>query len=301
MLSRIGWLLILLCFHSCQAGFIDWWDAPGKEAGRQNRRHHSPRCCFAHDCLLQDRGQHAIVTTLRTPNYLVLVRELHCSLTKYNPGVRFIVASVAKDLDALTIREVESFAEYREIEEVPINNTMLQRFSKNWCKLRIFGWDDLDSIILMDSDMVVRGDLTHIFHLPTDFAWTMDSGPGMEIEQGGFIFMRPCQAVAADMINLALSDEALQFRDGFAEQQFLQWYFRYSGIRLSSMYNMDFEVMQRTEHRTAGGAKPLVVHFAFDKPFDALPNDPRYQYLCWQPQQRRQTQSKSAASRIRGF
>ena len=45
-------------------------------------------------------------------------------------------------------------------------------------------WVEFDAVIMLDSDMVVRGDLTHVFHLPTDFAWTMDSGPGMEIEAG---------------------------------------------------------------------------------------------------------------------
>ena len=63
------------------------------------------------------------MTTLRTPEYLVLVRELHCSLLKHNPGARLIVAAVAGDLDAATIAEVQNFTEYREIEDVPIVNS----------------------------------------------------------------------------------------------------------------------------------------------------------------------------------
>ena len=63
------------------------------------------------------------MTTLRTPEYLVLVRELHCSLLKHNPGARLIVAAVAGDLDAAIITEVQNFTEYREIEDIPIVNS----------------------------------------------------------------------------------------------------------------------------------------------------------------------------------
>ena len=63
------------------------------------------------------------MTTLRTPEYLVLVRELHCSLLKHNPAARLIVAAVAGDLDAAIIAQVQNFTEYREIKDVPIINS----------------------------------------------------------------------------------------------------------------------------------------------------------------------------------
>ena len=31
--------------------------------------------------------------------------------------------------------------------------------------------EDLDAVIVMDLDMTIHGDLTHLFSLPTDFAW----------------------------------------------------------------------------------------------------------------------------------
>lgn len=53
------------------------------------------------------------------------------------------------------------------------------------------------------------------------------------------------------------------------------------------MYNAEFEVLQHTRHRTAGGVKPLVVHFGFNKMFEVSTDDPRYQYMCWRPKQAR--------------
>ena len=67
---------------------------------------------------LQCRGSRAYVTTLRSPQYLVLVKELHCSIQKHSsPDVRLIVLAVPGDLNASIIADVQSFAEYREVEE----------------------------------------------------------------------------------------------------------------------------------------------------------------------------------------
>jgi len=58
-----------------------------------------------------------------------------------------------------------------------LNNACREaRFTKNWFKLRFFGWTEFDALIILDSDCTVRGDLTHIFKLPTDFAWALEAG-----------------------------------------------------------------------------------------------------------------------------
>ena len=49
------------------------------------------------------------------------------------------------------------------------------------------------------------------------------------------------------------------------------------------MYNAEFEMLLKTQHITAGGAKPLAIHFALDKPFDVGPDDVRWEYLCYRP------------------
>jgi hypothetical protein len=68
------------------------------------------------------RGNYAFITTLRSPEYLVFVRELHCSLMKTNPGARLIVIGVEGDLDENVVKQVKEFSEYREVEDLNIPN-----------------------------------------------------------------------------------------------------------------------------------------------------------------------------------
>ena len=85
---------------------------------------------------LRCRGSRAYVTTLRSPEYLVLVKELHCSIQEHSsPDMRLIVLSVAGDLDASVIADVQSFAEYREVEELTFSNDWFPRQASAICWL----------------------------------------------------------------------------------------------------------------------------------------------------------------------
>ena len=46
----------------------------------------------------------------------------------------------------------------------------------NWLKLRAWELQEWDAVVLLDADVTVLGDLTHIFSLPTDFAAVLDNG-----------------------------------------------------------------------------------------------------------------------------
>ena len=50
------------------------------------------------------------------------------------------------------------------------------RYTLNWLKLRAWELQEWDAIVLLDADVTVLGDLTHIFSLPTDFAAVLDNG-----------------------------------------------------------------------------------------------------------------------------
>jgi len=98
------------------------------------------------------------------------------------------------------------------------------------------------------------------------------------------MFVRPCAAVADHMMALALNNKRLHFENRWAEQSFIEWYNRYSGLRLDSMYCCDPELLRKTHNRTAGGADPLLLHFAFNKPFEITPADHRWEWMCYRPQ-----------------
>lgn len=50
------------------------------------------------------------------------------------------------------------------------------RYTLNWVKIRVWEQEQWDGIIMIDVDVTVLGDLTHLFHLPTDFAAVPDNG-----------------------------------------------------------------------------------------------------------------------------
>jgi hypothetical protein len=160
-------------------------------------------------------------------------------------------------------------------------NDLQPRFSKNWVKLRAWQWEDYDALIMLDSDMVVLGDITHLFQLPTDFAWApMQGHSGWTHNRGGFVMLRPCRQTFDSMMQLMLADEELLYKHGRAEQSFLSWFFRYTAFELSMKYNFNFDFL--VNGRTSGGEEPLIIHFADKKPFHAQPEDPEWPYLCWQ-------------------
>lgn len=47
-------------------------------AGRTDVSDPSPKCCIAEDCLANDQGRHAVITSLRTNKYLPLVQVCAC-------------------------------------------------------------------------------------------------------------------------------------------------------------------------------------------------------------------------------
>jgi hypothetical protein len=85
--------------------------------GRYDLSHPAQHCCRGTDCLARSTGRFAIVTTVRTSEYMTCFRELHCSLLKSNPGTKLIVLGVEGDLTAAQISELEQVAEYRIVED----------------------------------------------------------------------------------------------------------------------------------------------------------------------------------------
>ena len=287
-LAVTGSALFCLAMALACATFLFQSGHRGDAYGRSFLDHPSPRCCFTADCLSATREgglartgsyptKHAFVTSLRTPEYMVLLRDLQCSLTATNPGIPLVVLAVSDELSPAVIAEIKSVAQYREVPNIEFPNHE-PRYSKNWFKLNAWALTEYESLILLDADMVVLGDLTHIFDLPTDFAWSYLNAPdGYAYNAGGFVMLRPCKSVFAHILQTA-EEHSMLYRRNFAEQSFLAWYFAYTGYRLPMTYNANFHFL--TNGLTAGGSRPLVVHFANAKPFDIQPGDDAWEYMC---------------------
>ena len=80
-------------------------------------------------------------------------------------------------------------------EDLRSANTAEERFSLNWIKLQLWRWEEYDALVVLDADVLVRGDLTH---LATDFAWTRNNGPfGWEVNK---VRARPCAGVSLSLL-----------------------------------------------------------------------------------------------------
>ena len=82
------------------------------------------------------------------------------------------------------------------------------------------------------------------------------------------------------MLRLASSNELLQFQYTNAEQDYFDWYFKYTRYTLPLEYNA---LPDRLDGNvTLGGVIPRVVHHTQFKPFKRIPNAPGHQFLCSQ-------------------
>ena len=199
------------------------------------------------------------------------------------------MVGVKGDLDARTVAEINTLAEYRLV-KVPSFDARIKKFALNWWKVMPWGFTEFDAILMLDADTVVLSNLMHLFALPTDFAWATFQAPGFDINVGGLTFLRPCKAVLAHMLELVAADPDLHFQDVFAEQSFFEWYFKYTGLRLPMEYNAAYFALEECGGTTCGGIKPKVVHFAYGprgKPMNITSNDPEWQYMCHRPKQRK--------------
>ncbi|KAL3132093.1 hypothetical protein ABBQ32_008703 [Trebouxia sp. C0010 RCD-2024] len=213
--------------------------------------------------------------------------------TSHNPSVKIIVMAVAGELSQEVTRDIQEYAEYLEVPNIEYSNTLEPRYSKNWFKLNAWNMTEYTSIIMLDADVIVTQDLSHIFSLPTDFAWCYLNAPNNHNwNAGGFIMLRPCQPVFEHMLRVLKADESKRFPKELAEQAFLSWYFEYTGMRLPLIYNAN-RIFLQENGLTVSGVAPAVAHFAEKaaKPFDVSEGDPRWKYMCYRYKQRHRKHS----------
>ena len=75
---------------------------------------------------------------------------------------------------------------------------------------------------------------------------------------------------------------------GYAEQAFLNWYFRWDRWVLPSIYNLHFRTYADNNYTTACGRAPIVIHFngwIGREPLIPGPADDEWPFLCHAPKQ----------------
>lgn len=229
-----------------------------------------------------------VLTYIRSDNYLPLLQQFECTFRRSNPGVELGVMTVPGELGPDTLAWLDS-RDVTRIEVPPLNypNYYNPRYGQNWLKLRAWSMTEYSSILLIDSDTVVLGSLSPLFSLPVGFAasWDQSKLLGRFNTQlsginGGVLLLRPCPEVQQHMVSLLDNHPKLRFSHGAAEQDFLNWYFRYTGMMLPLEYNaMASDSLKG--NLTIGGKAPVVVHFTQNKPFHgSVAGKPGHQFLC---------------------
>ena len=241
--------------------------------GRTDSDFPSPNCCIDSQCLARDKGRYAVLTTLRSNEYLPLLVHLSCSLLHSNPSLKLLVATVKGDLKSEVEDRIKRLKNVNLIywPEFKVDNALRARFSLNWVKLRAWEMDEWDMLLMIDADTLVIGDVTSLFKIPAHFATVLDQDkffPGYNAlgrQQGGVVLLRPCPAVANHMMHLVSTNKTLQFAHQHAEQTFLDWYFRFERWTLPIRYNAINYLLRDNGNLTSGGTKPIIVHYAGDK------------------------------------
>ena len=162
------WAIVVVLVCTKRTGTEVQADGPSEP----HRQHSESRCCSDTTCSSSSKSKFAFVTSIRTAYYMTGLRELHCSLRRSNPDIPLIVMSVDGDLDEQDVSEIGKFAVYRTVQEIrQPPNVRNPRFGLNWMKLRAWELTEYDALIMLDADTAVFRDLSHLFKLPTDFAW----------------------------------------------------------------------------------------------------------------------------------
>lgn len=228
------------------------------------------------------------VTYVRSPAYVALAEQLACSLRRSNPGLPLSIMLVAGELSEAHVARLRALpgATVLFVEAISFPNSMEQRYAANWLKLRAFSLSQFDALVVLDADTAVVGSLEGLWHLPAAFAavpdqscWLSRFGPRLESINGGVLFVRPCPAVMEHMLALLGKRPKLRFTHAAAEQDFLNWYFRYTAHTLPLEYNVMATESLRG-NLTRGGRAPIVVHYNKHKPFNGREDRPGHQFLC---------------------
>jgi hypothetical protein len=204
---------------------------------------------------------------------LPLLEKFVCAFKKSNPKLKLLVATVKGDLSAPTLAKFSKLdVELIFWDELAFPNAKSARFALNWVKIRAWEMDEYDSILMVDADTAVVGDVSHIFSLPAHFAAANDQDKSLPrftslgSMQGGVVFLRPCSAVAQHMVQILEKHDYLRFSKGHAEQTFFDWYFRFERWTLPIEYNAIAHKLQ-SNLQTVSGIAPVIVHYAKFKPF----------------------------------
>ncbi|MBM6868104.1 glycosyltransferase [Collinsella tanakaei] len=195
------------------------------------------------------------------PGVIALNKSLHMVASKYNLNVLVDPLSVSENC----IRHLKNadvsviFAEHVEINDyIRKQNTLNQ--SPNWSntlfKLRIFGLEQFDKIIYLDSDMIIIQNIDSLFsleHMTSVQAGNMFDNSWVKLNSG-LMVVHPKKQLEEELIALLSSEFLNQMLNGkgIGDQDVINWYYsdwpQISKLHLPESYNQFVTLLPQYQH-----------------------------------------------------
>jgi hypothetical protein len=209
-----------------------------------------------------------------------------CTVRDYNPTIEIVVGLAPEYFGNEAI--MQSAMDFL-LEELNVTVLVLEkfecgyqgphpRFNKNWLRLRLWELEGyFDMILYLDADVIVRKDISHLLELDIHFAAVSDMDKDRNqfssfgTIQGGVLLIQPCKQVFLQMRAILEHNDISAFIYNFAEQSFLDWYFKFDGFRLGYQYNTISSVVggqSRDNQDASAQPEPHIVHFTREDKID---------------------------------
>ncbi len=143
------------------------------------------------------------------------------------------------------------------------NKVRLDDFKYTYTKLHVFGYEEFDRIIFLDSDLIVIKSIDHLFEeIDEEFA-ACDCTPYFEhIFNSGVMVIKPSQRLFKSMMT---QKDTLVSYDG-SDQGFLNEYFKNKWKKLDIKYNSGKRIFSDQREKWDRTDKH-VIHFVGGKPW----------------------------------
>ena len=231
-------------------------------------------------------GNHsyAFFSSLWNAEYLPAALVLGHSLQQHHSDTipRYLMVKPQSDLTPDMICQLETVGwtiwPVDPIAAAPIQYVKTQ-FKNNFTKLQLWQYTQFDAIVFLDADTLVRDRVDELFALVDkqnynlegfEFAAAPDNyGQWSQDFNTGVMVIRPSLAVYEEIIRLLPETE--HYNVEWAEQGFLNEYFRFRYIRLPEQYHFNLAFVWR--HRQAyRRLEPdlKIMHFTISKPWRFL-------------------------------
>ena len=139
-------------------------------------------------------------------------------------------------------------------------------FRKNWLRLRIWELDPyFDTILYVDADTAIRKQVSTLLswqNIPFASASDMDKVgilcySSFGTLQGGVLLIQPCRSIFLHMRALLEHTDISAFTKDHAEQTFLDWYWRFDGVRFGYGYNFIASVARKYQPTVVGSLRKM--------------------------------------------